>query len=455
MFDKSALSEIQGNIMEGYRLPCVAHLFGSITAANADSWRCLLPELTDQITSAEEWQEPPTWTLNVGLSHAALSSLEPQLARQIEPAFPAFAAGMGERAALLGDTDAFDRPRWSAHHVWLCVYADNPLGLTARVDALQATAQKFGLEFHQENPRGAALPDPSDGRVWREHFGFRDNISNPAVAGWPRQSRRTPDESYAGRGKYSDGRWLGIAAGEFLLGHVTEAGEDLMEGLSEPARAWLHNATFGVFRKLHQDVAAFRAYLAAHATPEVSAAYLASRMVGRDYDGVPVGAPDAAYMQKFTYEHDKYGSGCPLGAHVRRANPRTSGRHRLFRRGMTYGPPLPEGQQDDGRERGLWFVAFNASIEDQFELIQRHWLNGPSGSFSDATDPISSGQETRNMVIEGDQDTQRMPRLLTGIPRFVTCRGGEYYLLPTKRALRQLAHPQGYRESVASLEVAS
>src|SRR3954454_4569424 len=84
---------------------------------------------------------------------------------------------------------------------------------------------------------------------------------------------------------------------------------------------------------------------------------------------------------------------CPLGAHIRRANPRDAldpdpdpetgfgdgrltFRHRIIRRGMPYGDPLPDGVlDDDGEPRGLVFVCFNASLSRQFESVQRQWLN--------------------------------------------------------------------------------
>ena len=81
---------------------------------------------------------------------------------------------------------------------------------------------------------------------------------------------------------------------------------------------------------------------------------------------------------------DLDGRRCPLGAHIRRSNPRDalgfegklSFRHRMIRRGMPYGPPLPDGVvEDDGKDRGLVFVCFNASISRQFESVQRQWLN--------------------------------------------------------------------------------
>ena len=79
----------------------------------------------------------------------------------------------------------------------------------------------------------------------------------------------------------------------------------------------------------------------------------------------PPTRPDAAVssdsrrINDFGYDDDPGGLKCPLGAHIRRANPRDdvgffdgrlSNRHRIVRRGRAYGTPLPPGV-DRGRRR--------------------------------------------------------------------------------------------------------
>ena len=57
-----------------------------------------------------------------------------------------------------------------------------------------------------------------------------------------------------------DGTWRPVKPGEFLLGYEDELGPD---GTQAPEPAELRrNGTYVVFRKLYQDVAAFRRYLA-------------------------------------------------------------------------------------------------------------------------------------------------------------------------------------------------
>lgn len=113
---------------------------------------------------------------------------------------------------------------------------------------------------------------------------------------------------------------------------------------------------------------------------------------------------------------DRQGFVCPFTAHIRKVYPRddTSSRgttldgepirtidgeaeitlqendtqtHRILRRGIPFGPPLRNANRkfstpaspaaDDGVSRGLHFLAYQTSIEDQFEFIVRNWVNNP------------------------------------------------------------------------------
>jgi deferrochelatase/peroxidase EfeB len=119
---------------------------------------------------------------------------------------------------------------------------------------------------------------------------------------------------------------------------------------------------------------------------------LMAKVVFRWQNGAPlIDAPDKAPVafnpkapgvNDFRYApSDSDGIRCPLGAHIRRSNPRDalgfdgklSFRHRIIRRGMPYGPELAPGVIEDDGERG-WCSCACASISRQFEY-QRQWLN--------------------------------------------------------------------------------
>jgi deferrochelatase/peroxidase EfeB len=95
---------------------------------------------------------------------------------------------------------------------------------------------------------------------------------------------------------------------------------------------------------------------------------------------------------------DSDGSRCPFSAHIRKAYPRDDGpldttvppptdpemgeaptqTHRLLRRGLPYGPvssSTPDAPIDDDVDRGLQFLAYQTSIDNQFEFVIKNWVN--------------------------------------------------------------------------------
>ncbi len=201
-----------------------------------------------------------------------------------------------------------------------------------------------------------------------------------------------------------------------------------------------------VLRKLHQDVAGFRRFLSEHAgdgDPEQAA--LAARIIGRHHDGSPLAlARDAAEQNDFRFSDDPEGLRCPVGAHVRRTNPRDalgfgarlSRRHRIIRRGMPYGERLPDGVTDDDcAKRGLIFVCFCASIERQFEVIQTQWCNdGDAFGLGREPDLMLGGDGEARMTLPGNP-----PRFVRRRRPFVLTRGGEYLYVPSLSGLQELA----------------
>ena len=261
-------------------------------------------------------------------------------------------------------------------------------------DALEAEAGRWeralrapdsGLELAHAQP--AALLGEQ-----REHFGFTDGFSQPAIEGVAREDVRGQGIPYKRLPWWplSRTRWRAIKPGEFVLGYEDE---DRGPAPAPPA-PFDRNATYMVWRKLHQDVGGFRAQLAEQARRlELDEELVAAKLVGRWRDGSPLvlrpDGPDPALgndklrANDFRYGDDPLGLRCPRGAHVRRTNPRDTlgwegrltARHRILRRGMPYGPPLPDGAADDGEARGLLFVCLQASIARQFEIVQSQWCN--------------------------------------------------------------------------------
>jgi putative iron-dependent peroxidase len=181
-------------------------------------------------------------------------------------------------------------------------------------------------------------------------------------------------------------------------------------------------------------------------------------MVGRRKDGAPlVDCPHAApEADAFRYRiADAEGFQCPLGAHVRRGNPRdtlawdvesgvaSSKLHRLLRRARVYtdGCRLAEDGRcghDDGRRgcgRGLFFIALNADLDRQFEFVQQRWVGNPHfAGLANESDPLMGGRGRRAFTVQGLASGQAIEDL----PAFTALVGGGYFFLPGLAALRFL-----------------
>lgn len=441
---RTDLRDVQGNILRGYRHPVAMHLF--VRIGDAVRGRAWLRGLVHQVTNAEPWQAKPESTVNIAFTAAGLGALGVPDATLAS--FPAeFLQGMAARADLLGDTGASAPDRWEdgmgtgGVHAMVALQARSPEVLNDRVRAVE-TALEGGdgaLAVVSRQP-AARLPD------YREHFGFVDGLGQPWVD--------CPDTGgvYNGQGTPQGKGWKPVALGEFLLGHADEEGV-LPDAPSPDVLG--HNGTFYIVRKLRQDVAGFRRFLRQQAaTLGASEDLLAAKIVGRWADGSPLElspdrpdpgiARDPDRNNDFRYGPDAAGRRCPIGAHIRRANPRDAlgfdeqmvSRHRLIRRGIPYGPPLPDGvEDDDGVDRGLLFMAAMASLTRQFEFVQSQWLNdGNILNLGTDRDVITGDQDgTGKMTVEGSP-----PQFLWPLELLTVTLGGEYLFMPGITALRWL-----------------
>ncbi len=342
------------------------------------------------------------------------------------------------------------------------MYGTTPTTLKARCLTLRKLLPPGVKELTSGQAAGRLLINGKT--TTREHFGFLDGLSNPDVEGVPGDDG--PGKPRGGAAKPQDvgnpdaeGRFRKIPVGEFILGYPGEGGEVAPMALPH---LLTQDATYLVFRKLEQEVPRFHRYLEEQAKSFTRALpgglpagvsaqeFLAAKMMGR----WPNGSSLIKYPDKpgndtgnaFGYADDPAGARCPLGAHVRRANPRdslgfggkTMSRHRLIRRGIPYGEYLEPGKQD-GKRRGIIFLAFNSGF-DQFEFVQQAWINfGDDFEQGNDTDPIAGSREAGRLMIPGDEATGRRPFICFDMPRFVQTRGGDYFFVPSLTGLRLLA----------------
>lgn len=447
-------ADIQGFAMRGYTFPVARYVMLSIN--DAPSGQALLGRILELITTAERWDVKPQWTLNVAFSYPGLVKLGLPDATLLS--FPVeFVQGMRARAPVLDDSgpnspECWD-PVWREGRVdaWVGIYGVSQEVLDERCGYLQKLFDETGgakILFVQD---AAALCENGKPCA-KEHFGYTDGFGNPDFEGADRKTQ-------PGQGKLtSDGKWVPLATGEFLLGYADEAGE---LPVAPVPHLLAKNGTFMVYRKLHQNVGTFRRYLDDHGQRYSGGKEkLKAKLIGRWDDGTPLMlSPDAPNPEivkdpsrntNFAYANDADGTRCPVGSHIRRANPRDAfgfngalvNRRRILRRGLPYGNATPpDSPGDDHAEHGVIFIALNSSIFRQFEFVQQQWIQYGNDSHQGTDRDMLLGNHNGHdkYMIQGTTEQGNHPYMCTRLPNFVELRGGEYFFMPSLTALRLIA----------------
>jgi len=382
-----------------------------------------------------------------------------------------------------------DGPRWSGNtvprdadgngppvvtpttvHALLLLYAREKTEVNDWAQAVEMTLASHNVAVVHKR----ALDLQFDHNIAREHFGFADGLSQPLPYG---------DSVIMSNGDKSErDNWHGVPLGEILFGHRNVHHEDAPGPIvkdDDIARAanlsqagapvgflnFGRNGSYLVVRELHQYVAEFWGALEDAAAKirkqerdatYITADWLAERIVGRDIDGnllcpggtLPPNKYDMPQNDFGFFDDDRYGLGCPLGSHVRRANPRDSlaknenakqtllnaaNSHRILRRARKFGPPPTRRDANDNQERGLLFMCLNTDIARQFEFVQQTWiLNKNFATLFDETDPLVGPA--------GPFTVPQQPlRRIVDVRTFIQMAGGEYFFLPSIPALNYLA----------------
>jgi Dyp-type peroxidase family len=479
---KLDLNDIQGLILRGYKMPMVRHYL--LTVGDPRAARKLLGQLVSgnesdapQVTTAEEWQVgfeagpednpaerpqyKPDYCLNVGITWPGLIALgiKDRVSALSFKSFEAFTAGAAARAELIGDVGPSAPQNWvggfgtGSDHLMVTLHAISAEAMTGYSDRLSALFAKGDAFREIWRTDGMALMETVDGKptfTSKLHFGYTDGISRTTIRGGP--------EKYAPDHQQPCESWL----------FVLQDGADSYF-VPEPPELGL-NGSFAVFKMIVTDVVGFEENLQKN-KDKINPELLAAKMCGRWRNGVPLAlSPETDnptgvaldQLNNFGYVNadgsgDPKGVRCPVGAHIRRANPRdqpvqgqgvpggSNNAHRLIRRGMPYGPVYDPTKPYDGIERGLLGYFVNASIENQYEFVMSHWVN--DSEFAGAVrlnpkskDPIAGTPNPGEGIFVIPQSNGAPPIEIAGFSTFLRTKATAYCFLPSITALKFISN---------------
>jgi Dyp-type peroxidase family len=456
--------QIQGNVLAPFRCDHQAFVFLSFRQRRAAARRWLrdVAERVSTTKATGKGKKPPFFS--VGLTATGLVAIHPEVTADLVR-FEAFwqgplgtrlddSGGLTTTAALLSDVDASDPT------TWVVGGPDRPpidavLTIAARdADSLRKLVKNEKKKAKAEKlevvwvDKGQVLRNKTHQSI--DHFGFADGISQPGIRGYHKAKEIKNRLEVADR----PGSPI-IATGEFVLGYPAERQPPSRTPRPTPA-SWMRDGSFQVVRRLRQDVTGWRARMAALSGYGTSREAVEAKAIGRRSDGSPLARrAKARKPNAFDFRDDPDGWYTPLYAHIRKMNPRDDAvfrdrSHKLLRRG------IPFERRNRGMpgkvEKGLLFNAYMASIEDQFEFLQRRWANDPefpTSTVSRFQQPAGKGGTVAGLdpVVGDDAAVARRrfgKRVSRDIPPaafggFVTTTGALYAFAPSIDALRQLA----------------
>lgn len=466
------LPDIQGYIVRGYKYMMFSrYVFLRITDSKAA--KMFIRDISGSITNTTHF--PKTNCLNIAFTAAGLRALgmkESNLKNFSREFYEGITTPHRQR--LLTDFDTSDPKNWrwggpnnEEAHILLMVFGtDEPTTLNYYKELEQQFTAAGMKDIYQLD--GLTLP------FNKEHFGFRDGISQPIIKG---TDRNGPPEDY-------------VNAGEFIMGYkneynvypdtpvLQEAQGDVsllpLDAMGTGKKDLGRNGSYMVMRQLQQNVEAYWTFMNEHTKNEDGSVNidesnkLAAKMMGRWPSGAPLvkypdkdpsgeNKNDDFYTAFFSYQdQDKDGLKCPFGAHIRRTNPRDNfedngqkqswkltRRHRIIRRARLYGSPTESSPTNfiPKTEVGLMFTCFNSNISRQFEFISYTWANYPKFlQLYNDPDPVTG---IREVPVPGTEQNFTIPatpvnKYITGLKSFVTTRGGAYMFFPSITTINYL-----------------
>lgn len=493
------LKNVQGDIIIGLQKRVEAFWFGSLKsdAKSIEGFRkslksYLLPQITstqdvietqkkiDQHKSTKPGELLPITLINLAFSYKGLNKLGLKSQEIPTGVNQAFSKGQ-QLDAIENLGDPVDRnskqlSTWSKDYlidpqvqnnpnaidfVILIASSDEPL-LNQKIDEL---AHHLGSFLSRSFLRkGNVRPGSQAGH---EHFGFLDGISAPVIE----NVNAKPDDKKSGI----------VKANVILLGQA-----DNTDNLT-PEQLWVKDGSYLVFRELRQLVPEFQTFCDEAAkslkNPKVSGDLIGARVVGRWKSGAPITLaplednPKLNRAQDFDYSDELKQERCPYAAHVRKTNPRNGIEgadpanavlpHLMVRNGIPYGPELTKEEKETNQtkeDRGLLFVAYQSHIEQGFQFVQKLWCNNVNfpvknpakvtagfdlliGQTSDG-----SARTAQNIKPLGQAGIGDPNNVLTAPKPFVVPHGGEYFLIPPLKAIKEKLGIDGWMNRANKLK---
>jgi deferrochelatase/peroxidase EfeB len=388
---------------------------------------------------------------SIGISFAGLEALKvpESYLRLFVRLAPAFTQGAVRRSVNVGDSGASAPLNWEPGfrqeraHVLLSWHGPSIEDVRRRADEF---ASAWEEDFEKDTTHrldGARLGAPPGQQGQWVHFGFRDGLSEVCIEkGNPSSAPDCRDH----------------APGALLLGRVNDADFNTFALTRAPGkvRAFFHDSSFGILRKIEQDLKAFEDRLegwrvqleAAVVSGPVSRDFVKAKLCGRWPDGRQLHPGDVEEPSgdlALDLTKDTKGEGCPFGSHVRRmrAAPDADGNRfdrPLQRRGIPFGLASWSGPPKDADPRGLLGQFFCASIEDQFEHLLVQWAIRPPLGFSSrdrALDPFGGSYQGADAAL-GVPLMGRDTQWLKGFSSWTTTKGTMYAWHPSRTGLGAL-----------------
>jgi Dyp-type peroxidase family len=445
------LNDLQGNILKGHGRHHTSNLFVAFDPKKRAAAKKFIAAISADVTSAlDQLTQTQVFKasgvngdtfVTVMLSATGYDALGATAAK---PDGAAFNAGMKTRGLNDPTPSEWDKHFAGEVHALILIAAESAAqrdversAMAARINATAGAVKLLNPDFKED---GDALFNDDKNGI--EHFGYVDGRSQPLAL------KEDLDKEERDNGGISN--WNPAIPLSQLLVHCPGG------------RLAASHGSYFVFRKLDQNVKAFKAREAdlakaletRHGLPLDSMGERAgASVVGRFENGtavtlseneikpIPPGA--IGVPNNFNYAADSAGLKCPFAGHIRKTNPRNdtadSKDHLMARRGIPYGAQTPDNPPS--KDVGLLFMAYQSSLENQFEFTQQAWVNNSNFRIGGTgIDPVigqpkgPSGQKWP--VVYGK--TLSDGRDDDDFSGFVTMRGGEYFFAPSISFLKSL-----------------